>query len=92
MASYIAISILKTSVIPKSYLPQKCLNDYLSYSKICNGKRNRSKLNLIGMIIEGKVKERVADRGTDLTLEEADKILKEINKPSVASKFNGPNN
>ena len=58
MASNIAISVLKNGSIPEKevrrflgYLPQEYLKEYLSFSKIYNGKRNRSKLDLIDMII-----------------------------------------
>ena len=58
MSSYIDISILKNSSIPEKefrkflgYLHQECLKEYLGFRKIYNGKRNRSKLDLIDMII-----------------------------------------
>ena len=87
MSSYIAISILKNSSIPGKefrkflgYLPQECLKEYLRFSKIYNSKRNRSTLNLIHMIINEKMKERFVGLGSDLTLEEAEKILMSLNK------------
>ena len=69
-----------------SFLPQECLKEYLRYSKVYDGKRNRSKYDLIDMIINGKMKEKSVDLGTDMTCEEADKFLKGIGKPFVPPK------
>ena len=50
MASYLAISILKQSIMPEKqlrmflfYLPQESLKEYLEYAIIYDGKRNKSK-------------------------------------------------
>ena len=50
MASYLAISILKQSIMPEKqlrmflfYLPQESLKEYLEYVIIYDGKRNKSK-------------------------------------------------
>ena len=87
MSSYIAISVLKNSPIPEKelrrfldYLPEECLKEYLRFSKIYNGKRNRSKLDLIEMIIDGKIKKRFFDLRSDFSFEEADRILKFLGK------------
>ena len=77
----------KQLIIFLGYLLQECSEEYLSYSKIYNGKRNRNKLDLIGMIIAGKINEMVVDLGGNLTFQEANKILKGMNKLHVAAKF-----
>ena len=50
MASYLAISILKQSIMPEKqlrmflfYLPQESLKEYLEYAIIYDGKRSKSK-------------------------------------------------
>ena len=96
MASFVVISYLKQGAIPKkkfrallSYLPQDCLKEYLDYFAIYHGKRNRSKFDLIEMIIVEKL-ENLIDKGSDCTREEALAIIygnvNSTNKPIVMNK------
>ena len=62
MSSFIAISILKQSKIPEqqfiSFLnlfPQSSLRKYLSCANIFAGKRKRAKVDLIEMVVYGKI-------------------------------------
>ena len=56
-SAYLAISFLKQTPLPEflSCLPQQPLKDYLSSSNIYKGRKNRSKQELIDMIISEKI-------------------------------------
>ena len=82
-SAYIAISILKNSLISENYLriflshiSEAALKEYLSKANIYNGIRNMSKNNLIDMIILDKDKSKTYTSDyDDLTQEEANDIL-----------------
>lgn len=74
MRSYSAISILKQSIIHQkqldsflSFLPQDSLIEYLRFTKTYNGRTNRSKYELIGLIIEEKDREQYIDAHDDIS-------------------------
>ena len=61
-SAYLAISFLKQTPLPEKqlriflcYLPQEPLKDYLSNANIYKGRKNRSKQELIDMIISEKI-------------------------------------
>ena len=82
-SAYIAISILKNSLISENYLriflshiSEAALKEYLSKANIYNGRRNMSKSNLVDMIILDKDKSKIyTSDDDDLTQEEANDIL-----------------
>ena len=66
ISSFIAASILKQSKIPEqqylsfiNVLPQSSLREYLSYDNIFDGKRKRAKVNLIEMIVYGRITNKI---------------------------------
>lgn len=80
MTSYLAITCLKHSVLHEqqlriflSYLPQEQLKEYLFHSKIYNGKKNRSKHELIDTIITGK-DNKSTQWNDDVIIEDAKKV------------------
>ena len=86
-SAYLAISFLKQTPLPEkqlriflSYLPQEPLKDYLCISNIYKGIRNMPKHDLIDSIITEKNKNmRYTRENNDLTAEEANELLKDIN-------------
>ena len=95
-SAYLAISFLKQTLLPgkqlrifSNYLPQDPLKEYLSCSGIYKGRKNRSKHDLIDMIINEKdisIKEELID---DMSEEEAIKLLNNDNfaKPKISNKL-----
>ena len=93
--AYLAISFLKQTPLPEkqlrtflSYLPQKPLKDYLYRENICKGKVNRSKQELIDIIITEKNMEARYRPEDYLTKEEASEILENSNFAKLPLKEN----
>ena len=65
-SSFLAISLLKQSLLPEkqlriflSHLAQQSLKEYLSEANIYKGKRNMNKIDLIDMIISNRDKSKI---------------------------------
>ena len=94
-SAYLAISFLKQTPLPEkqlgrflSYLPQEPLKKYLYYENIYKGRKNRSKQELIEIIITGKnIKARYKPED-DLRKEEANEILQNSDFAKLSSKEN----
>ena len=78
-STYLAISILKTSKIPKdqlkiflSYLNQKALDEYLIISRIYSEKKKLGKKESIDLIINSEISE---NTNNELSLNETNRIL-----------------
>ena len=78
-SAYLAISILKTSKIPKdqlkiflSYLNQKALDEYLIISRIYSEKKKLGKKESIDLIINSEISE---NTNNELSLNETNRIL-----------------
>ena len=78
-SAYLAISILKTSKIPKdqlkiflSYLNQKALDEYLIISRIYSEMKKLGKKESIDLIINSEISE---NTNNELSLNEANRIL-----------------
>ena len=78
-SAYLAISILKTSKIPKdqlkiflSYLNQKALDEYSIISRIYSEKKKLGKEESIDLIINSEISE---NTNNELSLNEANRIL-----------------
>ena len=81
-SAYLAMSILKQSIIPieqlkifLSQVNQKALKEYLSLSNICNNKKKLSTSELIDLIINGNPKNNVKKNNTELSIDEFNEIL-----------------
>ena len=81
-SAYLAISFLKQTPSPErqlriflSYLPQEPLKEYLYNADIYKGRRNMSKIDLIGMIIIIVYSQEI----DDLSKEKAIELLKNNN-------------
>ena len=82
MASFIAISILKQSKIPEqqfiSFLnlfPHSSLRKYLSCANIFDGKRKRAKIDLIEMVVYGKITHRIKITESEFDKSKAIQVL-----------------
>ena len=82
--SYLAISLLKQSIIPPmqlkiflSYLPNELLLEYLSLANVCNGNKPISKSVLIDLIVYDNYSVENVYTGQDnkLTIDEINKLL-----------------
>ena len=77
-SAYLAISILKTSKIPKDqlkiflYLNQKALDEYLIISRIYSEMKKLGKKESIDLIINSEISE---NTNNELSLNEANRIL-----------------
>ena len=77
-SAYLAISILKTSKIPKDqlkiflYLNQKALDEYLIISRIYSEKKKLGKKESIDLIINSEISE---NTNNELSLNETNRIL-----------------
>ena len=77
-SAYLAISILKTSKIPKDqlkiflYLNQKALDEYLIISRIYSEKKKLGKKESIDLIINSEISE---NTNNELSLNERNRIL-----------------
>ena len=85
-SAYLAISILKQSIIPieqlkifLSYVNKKALKEYLSLSNIYNNKKKLCTSDLIDLIINGNPKNNVEKINTELSIDEFNEILIIIN-------------
>ena len=86
ISAYLAISVLKQSIIPieqlkiiLSYVNQKALKEYLSLSNIYNNKKKLCTSDLIDLIINGNPKNNVEKINTELSIDEFNEILIIIN-------------
>ena len=86
IGAYLAISVLKQSIIPiwqlkiiLSYVNQKALKEYLSLSNIYNNKKKLCTSELIDLIINGNPKNNVEKINTELSIDEFNEILIIIN-------------
>ena len=95
MSAYLVISILKNSPIPEkqiriflSYLIQEPLKEYLTHSNIYKEKKNRSKYDLIDMIISGKDETKpLSPDDEDLFIDQANTLLKHHNFHNSSSEI-----
>ena len=77
-SAYLAISILKTSKIPKDqlkiflYLNQKAVDEYLIISRIYSEKKKLGKKESIDLIINSEISE---NTNNELSLNETNRIL-----------------
>ena len=77
-SAYLAISILKTSKIPKDqlkiflYLNQKALDEYLIISRIYSEKKKLGKKESIDLIMNSEISENTSN---ELSLNETNRIL-----------------
>ena len=85
-SAYLAISILKQSIIPieqlkifLSYVNKKALKEYLSLSNIYNNKKKLCTSDLIDLIINGNPKNNVEKINTELSIDEFNEILIIVN-------------
>ena len=85
-SAYLAISVLKQSIIPieqlkifLSYVNQKAWKEYLSLSNIYNNKKKLCTSDLIDLIINGNPKNNVEKINTELSIDEFNEILIIIN-------------
>ena len=81
-SAYLAMSILKQSIIPieqlkifLSQVNQKALKEYLSLSNICNNKKKLSTSELIDLIINGNPKNNVKKNNNELSIDEFNESL-----------------
>ena len=99
-SAYIAISILKNSLISENYLriflshiSEAALKEYLSKANIYNGRRNMSKSNLVDMIILDKDKSKIyTSDDDDLTQEESNDLLNLIKSQKMLFNTNREKN
>ena len=82
ISAYLAISVLKQSIIPieqlkiiLSYVNQKAWKEYLSLSNIYNNKKKLCTSDLIDLIINGNPKNNVKKNNTELSIDEFNEIL-----------------
>ena len=96
-SAYIAIPVLKNSLISENYLriflshiSEAALKEYLSKANIYNGTRNMSKNDLIDMIILDKHKSKICTSDDeDLTQEEINDIPNLIKSEEMLFNTNG---
>ena len=83
-SAYLAISLLKQSIIPSkqlkiflSYLPNEALLQYLSLAKVYDSNKPTSKKILIDLFVDNEdmIENIYIEKDNDLTIDEINKLL-----------------